>query len=1163
MAAVKGIQLLSTALKGNTGAAKKSVAVTNGQKVPSAADTAYEFVVDEQPGLPKGTKIVKRENALDFELPDGRVFQLADWCGVDNSKLVGLGDTQVYDATSGKWIEGVEAIASNTCAWAGLNGTAGSVGVAEGFGAAWLALLAIPVIGIAAGSSGGGSSAAAPVVLPTPAKPNAILNAASDSGTQGDNTTTDDTPTISGSGATAGDTIKVVTPKGEVLTTIVAADGTWSVTPTIAFALGAAAVQITETSPNGNVSESNTLNLVIVGPNSFTASVPEGPVINLAESTSGGGVPVAIALPANAAAGDKITVSIDGSTPVAYTVTAADVAARSASVLIPTADVTAAGQGPATVTATYTDTRGNQAPNVTIALTIDTVIPSDFIPTVPEGPVINLAESTSGGGVPVAIALPANAAAGDKITVSIDGSAPVAYTVTAADVAARSASVLIPTADVTAAGQGPALVTSTYTDAAGNPATTKTNDLTIDTGAPANFTTSIAEGPIINLTESTDGGGVPVTINLPGNAVAGDIITVSIDGSTPIQYVVKAADLTATTPTAFVTIPTADINAAGQGDAVVTTTYTDVAGNPAPSRTTSLTIDTIAPTLDLDGNNSSNKIVSINGLGFYNTGLTADGSAVLADGDQDTHYILTAQPAPGGRQPLATTEVLNIWLQNDLTAGADGDVSKWIGNIDKTWLGGEYQWTTTFTVAPGVDLSTILLSFDVAADNFLTDILVNGIRTGITLNQTDPAANYGPQSTATDPTFVAGHHVEISGVSNYFQAGLNSITFITYNGEALTTPTDTEVGLRVDNAKATYLSTGSDTAGNLAGYATTYVEGATRATAVADSDAKIVDASNIQSASITLTNPQASDVLGVIAGSTLPTGITASTYNATTGVLTLSGADTVANYQAALNLIGFSNVNADPATNPVRSISFTLTDVAGNVSTATTGTVTVVALISTATSITPVALDLNQDGAIDYSQINMDVNGDGVLDRTAWTGAQDGVLVWDQFHNGQVVSSSQYAFSQYGGATDLSGLAAGFDTNHDGLFDASDAKFSEFAAWQDSNQNGVSDAGEVLSLASLGITSINLVSDGTLHSPSAGVQVLGQSHATLANGGQMLVDDAKFTYRPLTLNELVQPDHDAELAKLVADAPAVAPVSASSLMTQIMLDQELLLASHA
>jgi large repetitive protein len=206
---------------------------------------------------------------------------------------------------------------------------------------------------------------------------------------------------------------------------------------------------------------------------------------------------------------------------------------------------------------------------------------------------------------------------------------------------------------------------------------------------------------------------------------------------------------------------------------------------------------------------------------------------------------------------------------------------------------------------------------------------------------------------------------------------------------------------------------------------------------------------------------------------------------------------------------------------------------------------------------------LNQDGAIDYSQINMDVNGDGVLDRTAWTGPQDGVLVWDQFHNGQVVSSSQYAFSQYGGATDLSGLAAGFDTNHDGLFDASDAKFSEFAAWQDSNQNGVSDAGEVLSLASLGITSINLVSDGTVHSPSAGVQVLGQSHATLANGGQMLVDDAKFTYRPLTLNELVQPDHDAELAKLVADAPAVAPVSASSLMTQIMLDQELLLASHA
>ena len=73
--------------------------------------------------------------------------------------------------------------------------------------------------------------------------------------------------------------------------------------------------------------------------------------------------------------------------------------------------------------------------------------------------------------------------AGDLITVSIDGSVPVSYSVTATDVSNGSASVLIPTADITAAGQGPAVVTSTYTDAAGNAATPVTTNLTIDTVA--------------------------------------------------------------------------------------------------------------------------------------------------------------------------------------------------------------------------------------------------------------------------------------------------------------------------------------------------------------------------------------------------------------------------------------------------------------------------------------------------------------------------------------------------------------------------------------------------------------------------------------------------------------------------------------------------------
>ena len=57
-------------------------------------------------------------------------------------------------------------------------------------------------------------------------------------------------------------------------------------------------------------------------------------------------------------------------------------------------DVAAAGQGAAVVIATYTDAVGNPAPNspVSINLTIDTLAPGNFTPTVPEGPAINAAE---------------------------------------------------------------------------------------------------------------------------------------------------------------------------------------------------------------------------------------------------------------------------------------------------------------------------------------------------------------------------------------------------------------------------------------------------------------------------------------------------------------------------------------------------------------------------------------------------------------------------------------------------------------------------------------------------------------------------------------------------------------------------------------------------
>jgi hypothetical protein len=193
----------------------------------------------------------------------------------------------------------------------------------------------------------------------------------------------------------------------------------------------------------------------------------------------------------------------------------------------------------------------------------------------------------------------------------------------------------------------------------------------------------------------------------------------------------------------------------------------------------------------------------------------------------------------------------------------------------------------------------------------------------------------------------------------------------------------------------------------------------------------------------------------------------------------------------------------------VYNINVIATDVDNNTATKA------VAITVTDVVAAPVVIDLNRDGAISYGRVVMDVNGDGVMDSTPWAGAQDGVLVWDKFADGQVHNSSQYAFTQYGGNTDLQGLAAAFDTDRDGKFNAQDAKFGEFMVWQDANQNGVSDAGEMHTLADLGLTEIKLTSDNVLRTPADGVTEYGQTTATAADGTQVLVADVGFEYTSL------------------------------------------------
>ncbi|WP_342722668.1 calcium-binding protein [Bradyrhizobium sp. B097] len=124
----------------------------------------------------------------------------------------------------------------------------------------------------------------------------------------------------------------------------------------------------------------------------------------------------------------------------------------------------------------------------------------------------------------------------------------------------------------------------------------------------------------------------------------------------------------------------------------------------------------------------------------------------------------------------------------------------------------------------------------------------------------------------------------------------------------------------------------------------------------------------------------------------------------------------------------------------------------------------------------PLILDLNGDGVhttnLLGSTVYFDYNGDGFAQRTGWVSPDDGILAIDVNGNGLVDGGAEL----FGSATqDGFAVLETFDANGDGVIDASDPVFAKLRIWRDLNQNGVSDAGELQTLAEAGIKSISLV----------------------------------------------------------------------------------------
>lgn len=123
----------------------------------------------------------------------------------------------------------------------------------------------------------------------------------------------------------------------------------------------------------------------------------------------------------------------------------------------------------------------------------------------------------------------------------------------------------------------------------------------------------------------------------------------------------------------------------------------------------------------------------------------------------------------------------------------------------------------------------------------------------------------------------------------------------------------------------------------------------------------------------------------------------------------------------------------------------------------------------------PLVLDMDGDGieliSLANSSAYFDLDEDGFAQYTGWVKGDDALLAYDANGNGVIDDGSEL----FGSATEdgFTQLAA-FDTNGNGFITAADAQWGDLLVWQDANEDGITNVGELMSLSAAGISSISI-----------------------------------------------------------------------------------------
>ncbi|QBX86853.1 Ig-like domain-containing protein [Enterobacter roggenkampii] len=367
-----------------------------------------------------------------------------------------------------------------------------------------------------------------------------------------------------------------VTLNGKTYQTTVQTDGTWQLIVPAADvgALNDGIVTVTATVSDvaGNSSSADRVGLV-------DATVPQVTInhfvtdTNTVNQLAHAQAQILSGSVTGAAAGDRVTITINS---VDYT-TVVD-AAGNWSLGLPASVVQGLTDGTWTIDVSVTDRSGNTGSS-SLDVVVNTVTPVIGINTLAADDVINATEK----GEELQISGTSNQPEGKTITVTLNG---IHYTATAD--ASGNWSVTVPAANVSALGEANYTVTANVTDSVGNSASTS-HDVLVDSSLPVVTIDTLAGDNIVNAAEVAAGQTLTGKVT---NATPGDTVTITLGGQTFTATVQD--DLTWSLP-----LTQSQLTALGNGDLTVSASVTNAHGNTGSS-SLDFTIDAQLPGLRID-----------------------------------------------------------------------------------------------------------------------------------------------------------------------------------------------------------------------------------------------------------------------------------------------------------------------------------------------------------------------------------------------------------------------------------------------------------------------------------------------------------------------------------------------------------------------------------